>query len=281
MKTQLEVIEPDQDSSYHLMVNPNLSDFFYWHFHPELELVYIEGTNGIRHVGDHLTKFKGSDLAFIGSNIPHLNFDYQVKTKYEKRVVHLNPNFLKTTVQEAPELEDIATLLRLGKYGVAFGESAKEQIRDKLMNIHKLDKFERFVELLQILRILGRSNDFELLHEQVYQNQFAKKDQDRLQHIYSFVDNAYTRKIEIAEVAHLCNLTPESFCRFFKKMTKLTFTQFVNHYRINVAKRLLMMDKSVTQVCFESGFESLSYFNRTFKKVVRENPLEFRKRMML
>ena len=72
MKIQLEAIKPDANSSFHLMLNPRLNDFFFWHFHPEFELTYIEGANGNRSVGSHISQYAGSDLVFIGSNIPHL-----------------------------------------------------------------------------------------------------------------------------------------------------------------------------------------------------------------
>ena len=62
-------------------------------------------------------------------------------------------------------------------------------------------------------------------------------------------------------------------------MTKLTFVEFLNHYRINHAKNLLIANKNVSEACFQSGFESLSYFNRTFKKVVKMNPSAFMKTM--
>ena len=80
----LEKIAPDENSSFHLMVNPRLHDFFFWHFHPEIELVFISGADGTRHVGDHISSFGGSDLVMIGSYIPHLNFDYGIQTHYEK-----------------------------------------------------------------------------------------------------------------------------------------------------------------------------------------------------
>ncbi|MEO5582557.1 MAG: AraC family transcriptional regulator, partial [Saprospiraceae bacterium] len=78
MKIKLEAIKPDAESSFHIMVNPRFNDFFFWHFHPEIELTYIEGASGNRHVGEHISKYTGSDLVLIGSNIPHLNFDYGV-----------------------------------------------------------------------------------------------------------------------------------------------------------------------------------------------------------
>ena len=121
--------------------------------------------------------------------------------------------------------------------------------------------------------------DQSLLHEVPVRNQHTEKDQAKLRQVYSYIDDHYRRKISIAEVAGVCNLTPEAFCRYFKKMTRLTFTEFVNHYRIDKAKTLLLTDVNITETCFECGFESVSYFNRIFKRVTSENPLAYKRRM--
>ena len=278
MKTKLEELSFDKNSSLKLMVNPNLSDFFFWHFHPELELVFIDGASGTRHVGEHISHFEGNDLVFIGSNIPHLNFDYGIKTPYEKMVVHLKPDFLQQALTTTPELEKVHQLFKLSRYAVGFGKDTKALVGDRIKHLHILDHFDQLIELLSIFQVLANSKEKELLHDQPVANQYTQKDQERLKRVYAFVDTHYQRKIEITEVADLSHLTNEAFCRYFKKMTKLTFTQFVNHYRIDTAKKLLLLDKNITEACFECGFESLSYFNRTFKKVTGENPLAFKKR---
>jgi AraC-like DNA-binding protein len=74
-------------------------------------------------------------------------------------------------------------------------------------------------------------------------------------------------------------LGKEAFCRYFKKATGNTFVGFLNQYKISQAKRLLLAGKNVGETCYECGFESLSYFNRTFKKVTNENPSEFKKKL--
>jgi AraC-like DNA-binding protein len=76
------------------------------------------------------------------------------------------------------------------------------------------------------------------------------------------------------------NLSLAAFCRYMKKTTKFTYTDFVNQYRVQYAKKLLIQDKNVTETCFESGFESLSYFNRIFKKWTGESPSSFRKQRL-
>ena len=280
-KTELEEISTDENSSLRIMVNPNLSDFFFWHFHPEYELVFIEGADGARHVGQHISRFQGSDLVFIGSNIPHLNFDYGLKTNYEKIVVHLKPDFLKEAMISTPELADVHRLFQYSRYGVAFGHHSKNLVGERLKKLYTLNHFDQFLEFLSILQILTNSDDQEMLHDHPVENQHTIKDHERLKRIYAFIDTNYQRKIENNEVANLSNLTSEAFCRYFKKMTRLTFTAFVNHYRVDKAKKFLLMDNNVTETCYSCGFESVSYFNRTFKKLTGENPLAFKKRGFL
>ncbi|MEQ8475066.1 AraC family transcriptional regulator [Fulvivirga sp.] len=280
MKTQLEQIALPADSSFNIMVNPYLNDFFFWHFHPQYELVYIDGADGVRNVGENVSKYEGNDLAFIGSNIPHLNFDYGVKTKYEIRVLHLDADFLSHALNKVPELQSVQALFARASHGIAFGERTKQLVGQKILTLHEMEHFERFVEVLKIFKILGDAEDSFLLHDEPVRTQHTRKDHNRLKTVYALIEAEYHRKIDIAEVADLSNLTNESFCRFFKRMTKLTFIEFLNHYRINMAKKLLMQDKNVTEVCFECGFESLSYFNRTFKKVTGENPLAYKRGML-
>ncbi|WPP49440.1 helix-turn-helix domain-containing protein [Catalinimonas niigatensis] len=277
MKTELEKIIPDKNSSLSLMVNPKLSDFFFWHFHPEYELVWIKGSDGNRHVGQHFSRFKGSDLVLIGSYIPHLNFDYGITTPYEEVVVHIRQDFLKHTATNAPELEVVQQLLELAQHGIAFGEKTKDIVGPRLKKLPENSHFEQFLELLSIFHVLMLAEDKELLHSEPVKNQYTRKDQDRLRAIYAFIDNNYQQRINIEEVADLSHLSKAAFCRYFKKMTRLTFTEFVNHYRIDRAKKLLLLDRNVTESCYACGFESLSYFNRTFKKVTGKNPLSFKK----
>ena len=281
MKVQFEAIRPDAESSFHLMLNPRLNDFYFWHFHPEYELVYIEGADGQRHVGEHISRYEGSDLVFIGSNIPHLNFDYGVKTGYEKVVLHIRPDFLSEALGSTPELATIRHFFELSACGIAIGGDTKQQAGERMKTLHLLPPFEQFLEVLRILQFLANSAEISLLHDAPVKNRYNKKEQDRLQLLYRFIEEHYRRRIELAEVAAMCHLTEAAFCRYFKKITRLTFTEFLNHYRITQAKRLLLLDHNVSEACYACGFESLSYFNRTFRRVTQENPLAFKKRLKL
>ena len=277
MKIQLENISPDKNSSFRLLLNPRLNDLFYWHFHPEYELVYIKNADGTRHVGEHISQYEGSDLVLIGSNIPHLNFDYGVKTNCEKVVLQIHPDFKATTFQQLPELNHIDQLFEKSQYGIAFHGITKMEIGQRLLQFQFLSPFAQFVEALNIFQLLSESKEYNLLHDQPYINQYSQKEQERIRPIYAYIDQHYQRRITLEEVAALSNLGKEAFCRYFKKATGNTFISFLNQYRISQAKRLLLLNKNVSETCFACGFESLSYFNRIFKKVTGENPSAFKR----
>ncbi|MGA0557895.1 helix-turn-helix domain-containing protein [Larkinella sp. VNQ87] len=277
MKAYLEEIRTDTDSSFRLLLTPHLNDFFLWHFHPEYELVFIEGADGPRHVGDHLSRYEGSDLVFIGSYIPHLNFDYGVRTDYRKVVIQLREDFLQADLQKMPELAAIARLFEQSRRGIAFHGRTKQVVGRRLMRFHQLSHFRQWIELLEIFQLLATSSEYTLLNSRPVDSPFNAREQQRLQRVYRFIEENYARKIEMAELADLTNLTVAAFCRYFKKMTRTTFTEFVNQHRVREAKRLLLADQSVTEACFASGFESLSYFNRIFKRLTGQNPMAFKK----
>ena len=278
MKVQLETITSQVNRSFSIMFNPRLSDLFFWHSHPEYELVYIEGATGTRHVGDHISTYKNRDLVLIGSNIPHLNFDYGVETDYKKVVIHLKKQFVEEHFTHALELAGIKRLFEKSKKGLAFSGEALPVIGRQLFNLEHLPPLKQYLQLIEVLHLISEIEKQESLHERPFLNKSSDKEQERLRLVYAFIENNYHRKIELDEVAEICYLSKEAFCRYFKKMTKYTFVEFLNRYRISQSKCHLMAGESVSDACYQSGFQSLSYYNRIFKKVTLENPSKFRSR---
>jgi AraC-like DNA-binding protein len=277
MKIVFEDIKRIAGSSFRILVNPKLNDFYYWHFHPEFELTFIEAPQGTRRVGNHVGQFEGSDLVFIGSNIPHLNFDYGIRTEYKKVVLQIKEDFFKNDFVTTPELASIYQLFENSKKVICFNGTTKELVGKRLKEIHHLPNFEQFIEVLYLFQMLATSNEKTFLHELPFDDFYNNKEQNRLKIVYAFIENNFQRNITIDEMGQLTHLSKAAFCRYFKKMTRLTFTEFLNQFRIEQAKRLLKEDKNVTETCYECGFESLSYFNRIFKKVVGQNPIQFKK----
>ncbi|HNP22735.1 MAG TPA: AraC family transcriptional regulator [Panacibacter sp.] len=278
MKVKREAIEPDHDSSFKILLTPNLNELFYWHFHPEFEIVYVEATSGIRHIGDHISKYEGSDLALIGPNIPHLNFDYGVKTTVETVVVQMKEHFLGKDFFSLPEIQSINDLFERARNGIAFYGATKTKAGEKLKQLTTQSHFDQLITLLQVFQLLAASDEYVSLKVRPIANASVLKEQQRLHKIYHYIETHYQANIQVHDVAKLSHLTTAAFCRYFKKSTHLTFTDFLNQYRINQAKKILMQNCNVTEACFESGFENLSYFNKTFKKLAGENPSQFRRR---
>src|ERR1700674_3745664 len=116
---QLEKIGFEQGKSFKIF-SPRLKNTFFWHYHPQFELVYVEADAGIRHVGTHISGYTQSDLVFIGGNLPHLNFDYRLRSDYHQIVIQLKTDFLGTAISVAPEFSSISQLFKGADYGIAF-----------------------------------------------------------------------------------------------------------------------------------------------------------------
>lgn len=277
MKIQKEIIEFEKGKSFKLFA-PSLKNCFFWHYHPEIELVYVEAVNGIRHVGKDISDFTDSDLLLIGSNVPHLNFDYKIQTECRQIVLQMRENFLQNIIIPVPEFDHIRHLLERSYLGLSFSGETKKQVVEKMHEIMETGNFDSLIRLIEILQILANSQEVKELNNEDTRIKWFLNDKIRMGTIYDYIHENYDRKTNVNQIAEIVSLSTPAFCRYFKKQTNMTFTDFVNNYRINQAKIFLLRDSSITEVCFQVGFESLSYFNKLFKHHVGETPSEFRKR---
>jgi AraC-like DNA-binding protein len=280
MKITREVVLPDPGQSFKLF-KPSLKNYFFWHYHPEYELVYVEASNGIRHVGQHISSYMGSDLVLIGPNIPHLNFDYGLKTEYKQIVVQLKEHFLGDAFDEIPELSSIQKLFAKAYLGLSFFGKTKTIVVEKLMHMQAIGHFEQLLCLLEIFQMLATSDEVLELNEQDTSIKLFLNDKIRMGAIYKYIHASYNQTPDVNKVASSVHLSTAAFCRYFKKQTKMTFTDFVNQYRVTQAKTLLLQDNTISEACYEVGFQSLSYFNKLFKKITGENPSNFKRRHRL
>lgn len=277
---QLEKFNLEQGHSFRVEDQFRLSDFYFWHFHPELELVYISADCGIRHVGTHRSEYHNGDLVLIGSDIPHLNFDYRQEDDYEMIVVHMVSDFYDQLNYSSQELKPISELLKKSGHGISFSSEVKKQVGIMLTELTQLAGFARFTHLLNILNSLAQDQEYELLHKLPYQKKYIWKEQHRLNDLYAYIDANYMNTISLEDASSICHLSKEAFCRYFKKATNQTFIQFLNAYRIAQAKRQMMSTDSLSDIAFATGFESLAYFSRVFKRMTGENPSSYRHKMI-
>lgn len=276
IRPKQESIRSDSEHSFRILLTPRLNDIFYWHFHPEVELVFAEAQQGIRHIGDHVSAWRGSDLALIGSNIPHLNFDYGVKVTVDTVVVQMMEDFLGSTFLDTPEAMMIKDLFLRARTGLAFFGATKEKTGEMLKILPTKSGFDQLLWLLSIFHVLAESKEYEELKTQPLHGRTVQREAERLNRIYKHVEENFSVPVNIEKAAEVADLTIPAFCRYFKKQVRMTYTDFVNQHRINHAKRLLLRDSNVSEACYASGFENLSYFNRVFKKLTGINPSSFK-----
>ncbi|MEO9868938.1 AraC family transcriptional regulator [Ekhidna sp.] len=250
----------------------------YWHYHPELELVYVKGGSGKRHIGSHLSYFKEGELVLIGSNLPHQGFTDRICGNESETVIQMLPNFLGEDFFHIPEMKDILSLFERSKMGIVFGDQDKEVIGPKIEALVNQDKFSQILCLIEVLRGLSLSKDYKILNADGFSMITKPHDNDRLNKVLNYIKENFKEPISLAEMGDLVSMTEPSFCRYFKRITAKTFTQFLNEYRLVHASKLLSEKQvSITEVCFESGFSNYSHFVIQFKSFTGKSPSAYRK----
>ncbi len=282
MKVEFEIIHPDEGSSFKLLHQKVQAESYAWeyHYHPEYEIVCVPYGYGTRHVGNHFCNYQDGDLVFIGPNLPHSGFGLNAHALHEEVVVQIKQDVLSGSLLMLPEMTSINNLLEKAKCGIHFTGSTKEKVTKRLLKLSKLSLFERFIELAYILQLMASSGEYELLNPEIMLPAAMKRNNVRLQGIFTYVEQHFFEEIDIQKVASLANLSVPSFCTYFKKIMKVTFTDFLNQYRIQRSCILLQQDKTIAETCFECGFNNVTYFNKVFKKFINATPSEFKRMKM-
>lgn len=279
--TPLEVIRLDEGSSFKLLHHRVRADFFRWdyHCHPELELVYVCNGTGRRHVGNHVSYYQDGDLVLIGSQLPHSGFGYGSEGVHEEIVVQFKQETFER--ETLPEIRFIETLFEQARMGMCFYGDTKKEMGKKIRELPGLGSFERFLVMMEVLKELASSREYIVLNESTRTFGFTPKDQSRLKKVYDYLEQKYHHAVNMEEVAGLVNLSVPAFCNYFKKTVGMTYTDFVNDYRIRKACQMLLTHKSMLDVGFECGFSSQSYFSKVFKKIKGKTPMEFRNELIM
>ncbi len=278
MKIEYELVKRDEGSSFKLIHQKVSAKDFMWqyHYHTEYEITCVLSGSGTRHVGNHLSTYHDGDLVFIGSNLPHAGFGLNASNPHEEVVVLINPQILDTWAS-FEEMKNIEGLMKRSMQGICFLGNTKRSITDKLKTLRHQAPFQRFVRIMDILQEMASSTKYKLLNDHMVPNSAPDKYRHRLQKVFTYVENHYYTDIELKWVAELVNLSVPSFCTYFKKATNITFSEFVNNYRIHKACLLLLQeDMSVAEVCYACGFNNVTYFNKVFKQIQQQTPTDYR-----
>ncbi|WGK65489.1 AraC family transcriptional regulator [Croceiramulus getboli] len=248
-----------------------------WHYHPEIELVYVNGGTGKRLIGSHVSYYQKGDLLLIGSNLPHCGFTEKLSGRHTETVIQMKPDFLGDEFLQVPEMREIQILFERARGGMAFSGNTKKEVGNQLRQLKEQDEFDQLLTILSVLNRLGTSKEFKILNANGLSLEAIGRDNERIERVFNYVRTHFKEHISLDEIADLISMTPPSFCRFFKKTTNKTFVQFVNEIRLVHASKLLAEHHlGITDICFECGFNNFSHFNKSFKKFTGQTPSAYR-----
>jgi AraC-like DNA-binding protein len=279
MKAQYKPIVPLESNSFKAEHQVREKFDSPWHYHSEYELTLILSSNGVRYVGNHFNDFCEHDLVLLGPDLPHCWTTLGPQNVTASAIViQWREDFLGKDWINCKEFEIFKNLFKLSQKGVRFEESVAHKLKDKFIKLVDLPPLNKLTSLLEILQELAYTTHFHTLCDQNFKYKLNHIDDERLKTVFQFVDNHYSKKVTLKELSAMVCMTEESFSRFFSKVMKKPFFFFLNEYRTNMACKLLLeTDKSVTDICYEVGYESFPFFHRQFKKFKNCTPQKFRK----
>jgi AraC-like DNA-binding protein len=263
--------------------------YFYnrWHFHPEVELLHIQKGTGIQFIGDSIQRFKKDDVILVGANLPHLwrcDDTYFQKNKIlraQSTVVHFREDFWGERFLEIPENKKLKQLLEKAKRGISITGATKQFVIEQLEKMLHVKDTERIVLLLQILTKISQSKQLKQISSAGFTTLVEEKSTERINAVYAYTLAHFKEKISLKKIAEVSNISSNSFCRYFKVHTRKTYSNFLHELRIGHASKLLIENKlSISQICFESGFNNMTNFYKTFKRFTGQTPLEYQKLYM-
>jgi AraC-like DNA-binding protein len=283
MKPALEHLPKEKDHSFVV----KFFDYNYyptpWHYHPEYEIVLVTESTGKRFIGDHITDFQPGNLAFIGPNIPHT---YRNEDKYYEQdaalraksiVIHFTEASLGNDFLELPEARLLHTLFERSLYGLDISGKTHERISQKLYDIVSLSGLKRWLCLTEMLLEMAESKTLSPI-TQAPQVGYNEKESNRLCSVFDWITANFDRELRLSEAAKIARMNEQAFSRFFSLRTRKTFSAFVRELRLQKAARLLVENEmTVTQVCYDCGYNNVSNFNRQFLNHYRMNPARYRK----
>lgn len=284
MKPQLLKVSQDLTNSFSARQDtmPDVNNR--WHYHREIELVYFKKGKGTQFIGDSISRFTTGDVVLVGSNLPHYwLFDDSFFHKHSDEtadvsVVHFNENFWGDPFLNLPENQSIRETFERSKRGLHICQQSAKDIGCQIEKIICAEGPRKIILLIEVLMAIGDCPESKPLSSIGFRHNFQELEKDRINAIYNYSIANFKKHITLEEIALVANISPNSFCKFFKSRSRKTYSQFINEIRIGNACKLLIDNKfNIKEVCYESGFNNFSSFHKYFKQVKGKTPLSYQK----
>lgn len=252
------------------------------HKHKELEINYVEGGNGLmRIVGDSVEPVQDLDLAIVGSGLEHQWAEPQGFEEHEMHeiTIHFSRSLLGEELLANQYFKGINMLFQRSQRGMCFSQAAVARVKGKLWQMANMEPgFARFMLLLEVLHELSETDDFRLLASEEFSHSAIPSDNQRIRLVLEYINKHFREEIRLQDLADLVCMTPTSFSRFFNLRTHMSVSDYIIECRLGYATRQLVDSvQTVLEICYDSGFNNVSNFNRIFKKRKGYTPTEFRR----
>lgn len=279
----MEVIAPLNSPFYtNSLIIKNFKDsviFAPRHQHNELEIVYIYGAAGSLKSGDNELVFTGAgQLFFFGPYIPHRWLLHKYSSvAMNIYVIHFNMQMFGEFIC-LPEFSKIGDLFASLNRGISIEGMALDNIERDIFKMYKSSPADRIIILLKILHSISCLESYSYILGQNYNIMCNKKDGNNLRKIYRYVNDNYDKEITIEDMSNLLKMTRESFCRYFKQKTGITFLEYLIETRIGIACRMLLTkDISVNETAEKCGYRNMSNFFQQFRGLTGLSPLTYQR----
>ncbi|MFN7492564.1 MAG: AraC family transcriptional regulator [Cyclobacteriaceae bacterium] len=275
MKALFEDIESKKGNQAFLAYSFAIPSFvFKWHYHPEYELTLITQGSGKRLVGDNYQNYEAGDLVLLGPDLPHtwVSNPSKKKKNVSAVVIQFSEKFIQSFLH-FNEFKEVSSLLTSSSRGLAFSFHELEQ---EIIQLPEKSGVEKVTALFLILQKLAQQKPKKLASD-YFRAVRGTENEKRINVICQYVQRHATEKIVLDKVAALVHLSRSAFCKFFKRATGKTLSEYVNDLRIgNACELLIESDKPINEIAYQTGFDSLTYFNRIFIKKKKMTPRKFR-----
>jgi AraC-like DNA-binding protein len=277
----LEVVQIRSGESFKMWSHGYPYHTVRWHFHPEYEIHLITETSGCYFVGDFIGDFQPGNFVMTGPNLPH-NWVSEVpdNRRIEQRclVLQFSEQFIDGLLGILPELKGFRSVLADSRRGVLFPVETAVLAKPIMQEMLDATGARRIALFMQLVELLSCANDHVALTTSDYQPDPSGYMSIGTNKALAFIRERLTEPFSETDLAAIAGQTPSAFSRSFRKHTGFSVVQSVHRLRINLACQLLMSseDMPVIDICYASGFNNLSNFNRHFLAQKGRPPTRFR-----
>lgn len=275
-----EITQLSELDCFHI-VDRHKTEFTYpLHRHREFELNFVEHGEGVKRiVGDSMETIGEYDLALIGAeNLEHVWEEGNCKSNDIREItIQFSPEFFSQALLAKNQFDSIRKMLKLAEHGIAFSLEAIMRVYPYLDNLaSEQDHFVQFLKFLWILNELSKS-PYKILASSSFAHSTRNQESRRVTKIKQYINDHYSEQLRLDDLASMVGMSPSAFSRFFKMRTGKSLSDYMLDIRLGYAARMLVdSTKNISEICYESGFNNLSNFNRIFKSKRNITPRDFR-----